>query len=55
MEGMERPTRGYHLSMEPPPEETDDDGLKSELGQTLALFGMILAVVLIVVLVGLGL
>jgi hypothetical protein len=51
---MERPTRGYRSFMEPPPEETDDD-LRSELGQTLALFGMILAVVLIAVLVGFGL
>jgi len=47
--------RGYHPPMEAPPEKTDDDGLKSELGQTLTLFGMILAVVLIVVLIGLGL
>jgi hypothetical protein len=52
---MERPTRGYQPFMEPSPAETDDDGLRSELGQTLALFGMILAVVLIVVLVGLWL
>ena len=51
MEGMERPTRGYHLDMERPPEGSDD-GLRSELGQTLALFGMILAVVLIAVLIG---
>ena len=51
---MERPTRGYHPTMESPPDETDD-GLRSELGQTLALFGMILAVVLIAVLVGFGL
>jgi hypothetical protein len=51
---MERPTRGYHRTMERPRDETDD-GLRSELGQTLALFGMILAVVLIAVLVGLGL
>jgi hypothetical protein len=33
----------------------DDDGLWSELGQTLTLFGMGLAVVLIGLLMGLGL
>ncbi len=33
----------------------DDDGLRSELGQTLALFGMSLGVVLVGLLVGLGL
>lgn len=33
----------------------EDDGLRNELGQTLALFGMSLAVVLIALLVGLGL
>ena len=33
----------------------DDDGLRSEVGQTLALFGMSLAVVLVGLLVGLGL
>jgi hypothetical protein len=33
----------------------DDDGLRSEVGQTLALFGMSLAVVLIGLLAGLGL
>jgi len=50
--GMEGPASGYQ-----PPMETrdDDDGLRSELGQTLALFGMGLAVVLVGLLVGLGL
>jgi hypothetical protein len=33
----------------------DDDGLRSEVGQTLALFGMSLAVMLVGLLVGLGL
>ena len=33
----------------------DDDGLRSEVGQSLVLFGMGLAVVLIGLLVGLGL
>jgi hypothetical protein len=54
MDRMERPTRGYHLAVDRSQEETED-GLRSELGQTLALFGMILAVVLIAVLVGFGL
>jgi len=36
-------------------DEDDDDGLRGEVGQTLALFGMSLAVVLIGLLVGLGL
>lgn len=33
----------------------DDDGLRSEVGQSLVLFGMSLAVVLVGLLVGLGL
>jgi hypothetical protein len=33
----------------------DDDGLRGELGQTLALFGMGLAVVLLGLLAGMGL
>jgi hypothetical protein len=33
----------------------DDDGLRNEVGQSLALFGMSLAVVLVGLLVGLGL
>ena len=51
--GMEQPTSGY--------EEThanarhDDDGLRSEVGQSLVLFGMSLVVVLVGLLVGLGL
>ena len=36
-------------------QKNDDDGLRSEVGQTLALFGMSLAVVLVGLLVGLGL
>lgn len=35
--------------------ENDDDSLRSELGQTLALFGMGVAVVLVGLLAGLGL
>jgi hypothetical protein len=48
---MERPTTGYQRRMQTP----DDDGLRSEVGQTLALFGMSVAVVLVGLLVGLGL
>ena len=48
---MERPGRGYRNSMR----TRDDDDLRSELGQTLTLFGMGLAVVLVGLLVGLGL
>jgi hypothetical protein len=48
---MERSRSGY-----PPHMQTqDDDDLGSEVGQTLALFGMSLAVVLVGLLVGLGL
>ena len=49
---MERSTSGYD---EPMRRHEDDDGLRSEVGQTLALFGMSLAVVLVGLLVGLGL
>jgi hypothetical protein len=49
---MERRTSGYGKRMQP---RDDDDGLRSEVGQTLALFGMSLAVVLVGLLVGLGL
>jgi hypothetical protein len=49
---MERSTSGYEKPMR---REDDDDGLRSEVGQTLALFGMSLAVVLVGLLVGLGL
>ncbi len=35
--------------------DDDDDGLRNELGQTLALFGMGVAVVLVGLLVGMGL
>ena len=50
--GIEGPTSGYERRMQT---RDDDDGLRSEVGQTLALFGMSLAVVLIGLLVGLGL
>jgi hypothetical protein len=49
---MERSTSGYEKTMRT---ENDDDDLRSEVGQTLALFGMSLAVVLVGLLVGLGL
>ena len=49
---MEGPTRGYRRPMW---RSDDDDGLRGEVGQTLALFGMSLAVVLVGLLVGLGL
>jgi hypothetical protein len=48
---MERPTSGYRRDVD----SRDDDGLRSEVGQSLALFGMSLAVVLVGLLVGLGL
>ena len=50
--GMERDASGYGRTMQA---RDDDDGLRSEVGQSLALFGMGLAVVLIGLLVGLGL
>ena len=49
---MERPPSGYQRHMHT---ENDQDDLRSEVGQTLALFGMSLAVVLVGLLVGLGL
>ncbi len=49
--GMERPGGGYQDRMR----TREDDDLRSELGQTLTLFGMGLAVVLVGLLVGLGL
>jgi hypothetical protein len=49
---MEEPASGYRRRMWT---TDDDDGLRSEVGQTLALFGMSLAVVLVGLLVGLGL
>lgn len=49
--GMGRSGRGYHRRMR----TRDDDELSSELGQTLTLFGMGLAVVLIGLLIGIGL
>ena len=48
---MQRRGPGYRDRMQ----VRDDDELRSELGQTLTLFGMGLAVVLIGLLVGLGL
>jgi hypothetical protein len=49
---MERPPSGYRPHMQT---RDDEDDLRSEVGQTLALFGMSLAVVLVGLLVGLGL
>ena len=49
---MERPPSGYRPDMST---RDEDDGLRSEVGQTLALFGMSLAVVIVGLLVGLGL
>jgi hypothetical protein len=49
--GMEPNASGYGRTAR----EHDDDGLRSEVGQSLALFGMSLAVVLVGLLVGLGL
>ena len=48
---MEGPRHGYRRDMR----TRDDDGLRSELGQTLALFGMGLAVILLGLLMGLNL
>lgn len=48
---MEPPVDGYQDRMR----TREDDDLRSELGQTLTLFGMGLAVVLVGLLVGLGL
>jgi hypothetical protein len=49
---MEETRLGYQRRMWT---SDDEDGLRSEVGQTLALFGMSLAVVLVGLLVGLGL
>jgi hypothetical protein len=49
---MKQGTSGYEERMRT---RDDDDGLRGEVGQTLALFGMSLAVVLIGLLVGMGL
>ena len=49
---MEGRSPGYQRDMRT---RDDDDGLWSELGQTLTLFGMGLAVVLLGLLMGLGL
>ena len=48
---MERTPHGYRTSMQ----SDDDESLRSEVGQTLALFGMSLMVVLVGLLIGLGL
>ena len=50
--GMEQPAPGYEERMQT---HDDDDGLRSEVGQSLVLFGMSLVVVLVGLLVGLGL
>ena len=50
--GMKGQTSGYRHGMGT---REDDDGLRSEVGQTLVLFGMGLAVVLVGLLAGLGL
>lgn len=49
---MERSRWGYRRSMRA---RHDEDGLRGEVGQTLALFGMGLAVVLVGLLLGMGL
>jgi hypothetical protein len=49
---MEQPTAGGQRRIQ---SRDDDDALRGEVGQTLALFGMGLAVVLVGLLVGLGL
>jgi hypothetical protein len=46
---------GHHAGYRRDMRTRDDDGLRSEVGQSLVLFGMGLAVVLIGLLVGLGL
>jgi hypothetical protein len=45
----------HHGTDDHRPRPRDDDGLRSELRQTLALFGMGLAVVLVGLLAGMGL
>jgi hypothetical protein len=50
--GMKGHASGYRDGMRT---RDDDDGLRSEVGQTLVLFGMGLAVVLVGLLAGLGL
>jgi hypothetical protein len=50
---MERRERGYRRSEMQ--SHDDDDDLRGELGQTLTLFGMGLAVVIAGLLIGLGL
>jgi hypothetical protein len=52
---MQRPNSGYPGHMETRNDDEDLDDLRSELGQTLTLFGMGLAVVLVGLLMGLGL
>jgi hypothetical protein len=49
--GMRRTDRGYERNMR----TSREDDLKSEVGQTLALFGMGLAIVLFGLLVGMAL
>jgi hypothetical protein len=50
--GMNGDASGYRKVMRT---RDDDDGLRSEVGQSLVLFGMGLAVILVGLLVGLGL
>jgi hypothetical protein len=52
--GIEGPTREYEGRMHAR-DGDGDDGLRSEVGQSLVLFGMSLVVVLVGLLVGLGL
>jgi hypothetical protein len=52
--GIEGPTSGYEGRMQAR-DDDGDDGLRSEVGQSLVLFGMSLVVVLVGLLVGLGL
>jgi hypothetical protein len=52
--GMEGPTSGYEGRMLTH-DDDGDDGLRSEVGQSLVLLGMSLVVVLVGLLVGLGL
>jgi hypothetical protein len=52
--GIEGPPSGYGRRMRTR-DDDGDDGLRSEVGQSLILFGMSLVVVLVGLLVGLGL
>ena len=52
--GIDGPPSGYERRMQTH-DDDGDDGLRSEVGQSLVLFGMSVVVVLIGLLVGLGL